>query len=235
MKNLALSASVKDLQNIHKPLPIARHLHIHRHETEMELDDPATFIDSSSESSSTERSPGPLKVHFDDETTDRPKMNWMQWDMNERNPETIPNCLKATVVSDSDTDDAEDEDALLTHKKPNNVFTDKSATTSKPRRQHFWERQDPENLFTLGFNSAKTVKPVNPDAPIGARGRPLTNPKDKVQCNVCGSIYGRLSGTNHRKSKKHINAYNLNQRMVEAMLTMRKRRYYYKDEDESVK
>jgi len=74
--------------------------------------------------------------------------------------------------------------------------------------------QNPQHSITV-------VEPYLKDGPLNRFGRLKAHHKDKVRCELCGSIYGRASGTLHRKTQKHQMAVKIARRDVEMVQAIR--------------
>ncbi len=225
---MANNWSVDKLQNIHKPLPIAKHVFIHANDSALPVSDAPALDEHTTQplelSDISLVKAGPFRVKFDDKKL---HPSYKDWHYDHPVNEYVETETETDADPETDTDDSySSEDSVLAEAVKTVAATYVDASPTK--RKEFWDRKP---AYTVGFNSARVVQAVNPNAKIGARGRPLTHPKDKVQCQVCGGIYARCGVTNHKKTQKHIKAANVNEKLVEAMLTLRKRKYYFKEED----
>lgn len=227
------NVNVAQLQAIHKPLHMARFEH--------NLYDEAEYVVSSA----GEVSPPKRRhcVEFDGNharVMDKPKLDWRtqkdnpdeykhkghfsEWGNKPLRKHEKPPTTWEPSDSESDTDSDSDTASVVL-----GVLKDDSEAhpiQHERERKEFWEPKQTGPAYSLGFNANKVVQSYINPPPLNRWGRPMAHPKDKVQCGVCGSIYLRSAGTQHRRSQKHIKAFNLIQVMVESQLTTRKRRYY---------
>jgi len=186
----------------------------------------------------------PLTIQFDKQNNNSYNdLNWGEWvsrktkiseSSDEEDVDKLIPQFSLEDDEDEDDDDSipellienEEEELILNEKKLKTIVDDSIPSPPKKVRKEFWDRNHIQN-YSIGYNGTKMIKSHIPleQRPIGARGKPLTNGLDKVQCQVCGSIYSRNSGSNHRKSLKHIKAFNVAQHLLETLLTARKRKY----------
>jgi hypothetical protein len=235
--------SVAKLHEIHKPLNVARFEHNVENEAEY-------VVSSGSESPETWRGNGGVRVKLDDNCANPRVKEYPKYDISvmKFDPTTFKprgddagkddkpvrkNEKPPTTWEPSDSDsvsESDDEPEL-----DNGVLVDNSRPVASAlpttERTTFWQPKQTGPAYTLGFNANKVAQSFLENPPINKFGKPMAHPKDKVQCGVCGTVYMRKGGTGHRKSKKHIQAFNLIQVMVETALTTRKRRYYKNPND----
>lgn len=237
--------TVEKLHNIHKPLPYAIFEHRQRHAPTMVLSDDDDGDKFAAENAST-------TLEFDEDCPNPRQLFTLEgmnkWDPDEfrakdndvgpvRKHEVVKTTQPTTwVPSDSECDSQTDSDvepivnvnqgSIIDHHNEYAQSEDVEDEEPDTERKTFWVNEKPQ--YSVGFNSNKLVGSYLKNPPINKWGKPTAHPKDRVQCSVCGSIFLRNAGTKHRKSNKHINAANVNNVVVEAMLTVRKRRYYKK-------
>lgn len=93
----------------------------------------------------------------------------------------------------------------------------------KPKKKDTVEIQTdptPRNLSIMK-TSYTLVEPYIENAPLNCHGRPKAHHRDRVRCDVCGSVIRRNTGTMHRRTKKHQAAWALRQRDLALYETLR--------------
>jgi len=75
----------------------------------------------------------------------------------------------------------------------------------RPKHQTYLERGGKPRVVVYG----------NPVVIMTKRGTRLMDPKDKVECNLCGGVYGRSNITKHMRTSLHLQAFELCQRRLQ--------------------
>lgn len=215
-------------------IPIAKYNHILEYETETDLNpvdgiledldydeldnivnpgidlecvDDGSVEDVDSSYSSYEQT---TLVKFDSKPDNN--LNWDEWAVLPAPP--------SDCISDSESEESLEDvgGAILVDTGPKESLT--------PNRKKFWEHQA-NNVADLGFNNRKVVR-FHLDGEKTKYGYQKTHWKDKVQCDVCGSIYRRNLSSSHRKTKKHNYALTIHKTLFETLMRAPKTKVYYK-------
>lgn len=224
-----LKELIDDAQNV---TGVAKQKHILQYEDPIEAEEPLYRYDEDDFSDDIDLG-GPLQlvddgsiedeeeedyyVKFDPDVIPGEKMEWDAWETRH-----IPRTDQTQFVLGYDGDSDEDilRGGIFTDMGPKEKVVPPSPETNKA----FWSKYNEPNKNVGYLNNRKCVD-FHLKGEITRHGTQKKHWKDKVQCNVCGSIYRRNLATQHRKTKKHKQAYDVHQLVLETVLTAQKRKY----------
>lgn len=230
------------LTNINNPFTLSKFQHIQSYETETLLnseDEEIGYLSSEDEESTEEilnkfelkrqnkrilnlenlsqsynfdSVTGDMVVKFD---TENAVGDFIPW----------PNALKRESSSDdswsSDNSCSSKEHKIIPSKRK--LILDGSGTELDRRINIAKVNKCPVHKPSTNIGSTRTVvvEPYYKDGRLNKYGRPKAHHSDRVQCDVCASVYRRNTGTLHRKTQKHQLALKVRERDLQFMLGMK--------------